>query len=163
MSLCVMSVACPQSFPFAPLVFWTSSLPPSVPLPLLFPSSIRPPDTSLRCVLSGCVYLPLHSAVFTASIHLCLFSPAAPSYIKSARDISHTHTHTPRRSHMICKGKQWTGKNKTKLRTVGICLTGSAVSQSVVMFVAQHELLKQVWKEERQDDIITADTGAAGG
>lgn len=51
------------------------------------------PDTSLRCVLSGCVYLPLHSAVFTASIHLCLFSPAAPSYIKSGRDITHTQTH----------------------------------------------------------------------
>lgn len=96
-SLCVTSVAYPQSLPFAPHVLWTSSSPPSVTLPLLFPSSIHPspaplPDTSLCCVLSGCVYLPLHFAVFTASIHLCLFSPAAPSYIKSGRDITHTQT-----------------------------------------------------------------------
>lgn len=64
------------------------------PLSLIHPPPASLPDTSLRCVLSGCVYLPLHSAVFTASIHLCLFSPAALSYIKSGRDITHTETHT---------------------------------------------------------------------
>ncbi len=105
------------------------------PLSLIHPPPASLPDTSLRCVLSGCVYLPLHSAVFTASIHLCLFSPAALSYIKSGRDITlthththtqkhthtethrntHTHTHTQacRHSHMKWKGKQWTGKKNS--------------------------------------------------
>ncbi len=122
------------------------------PLSLIHPPPASLPDTSLRCVLSGCVYLPLHSAVFTASIHLCLFSPAALSYIKSGRDITHTetHTHTHKHTPRLADTRIWSAKGnngqerKNNREQVGICLTGSTVSQGTVMFVAQRDLLKRV-------------------
>lgn len=117
-------VSCPQSLPFALFVLQISSHPSPVTVTLshspTHPTRPPLPDTSL---LSGCVYLPLHSAVFTASIHLCLFSTAAPSYINSGRDITHTRTYT----HTMCKRQQHTDE----LGTAGMCFTGSTVSQKV--------------------------------
>lgn len=119
-------VSCPQSLPFALFVLRISSRPSpkTVTLSHSLTHSTQPPlpDTSL---LSGCVYLPLHSAVFTASIHLCLFSTAAPSYINPGRDITHTRTYTL--THTMCKRQQQTDEQ----RTAGMCFTGSTVSQKV--------------------------------
>lgn len=176
MSLRVTSVACPQSLPFAPLVLWMSSGPPSVTLPLLFPSSIHPPLPSPTPLCAACcpaafIYRCTLQCLQHRSTSVCLVqqhyhtSSRAETLLTQKHTHTHKHTQACRHSHMKCKRKQWTGKKKQQrasghmfdwkysvTRHCHVCGTAWSAKAGV-----------EGREEERQDDIITADTGAAGG
>lgn len=99
-SLCVTAVAYPQSLPFAPHVLWTSSSPPSVTLPLLFPSFIHPPPhpspTPLcaACCPAAFIYRCTLQCLQHRSTSVCLVQQHHHTSSQAETLLTHKHTYT---------------------------------------------------------------------
>lgn len=115
----------------------------SFPHPSTPPPHPSPTPLCAACCPAAFIYRCTLQCLQHRSTSVCLVQQHHHTSSQAETLLTHKHKYTTTLT-LAYEVQRKTMDRGKKNRTVGICLTGSTVSQNVVMFVAQHELLKRV-------------------